>query len=72
MMYLTVKKYLNRIRLLIHGHNCDRCNGPHAKLVIDATPTGKRIDGKTGLQTRTFAVKSANWLCAKCRDDKQS
>jgi hypothetical protein len=51
---------------------CERCGGSGAGLVIDAIPAGKRVDGKTGLVTKTFTVKSADWLCPECRRVKKT
>ncbi len=54
-------------KFLFLDRPCERCGGPGAGLVIDAVPAGKRVDGKTGLVTKTFTVNSADWVCRGCR-----
>jgi hypothetical protein len=56
-----------RFLTALRGHPCEKCGKGPTKLVVDATRTGKRIDGKTGLVTKTFAVRSCAWLCSECR-----
>lgn len=55
------------LRRLWSGSPCERCGEPGAKLVVDAVPAGKRVDGATGLVTRTYNVRSCEWLCGRCR-----
>lgn len=63
-MFDVLRTFLRALR----GHPCDDCGAKvPTKLVVDADRTGKRIDGRTGLVTKTFRVKSCRWLCAGCR-----
>jgi hypothetical protein len=67
-----LKRRWDANKYLILPRPCERCGGSGAGLVIDAIPAGKRVDGKTGLVTKTFTVKSADWLCRECRRVKKT
>jgi hypothetical protein len=57
-----------RLKALLLGHACGRCGRRPAKLVIDATPAGKKLDGRTGQVIKTYAVRRCEFLCPACRE----
>lgn len=63
-----MRNFIRRLLRSIKGHPCDRCGALPTKLVVDAVRTGKRLDGKTGLVTKTFRVNGCEFLCPKCRE----
>jgi hypothetical protein len=66
-MWGWLKRLWDRYKYLVIPRPCERCGGPGASLVIDAIPSGKKVDGKTGLVTKTYTVRSADWVCRACR-----
>lgn len=64
--------WIKRLKWLFVARPCERCGGPDASLVIDAIPAGKKVDGRTGLVTKTFTVRSADWVCRGCRRKAQA
>ena len=66
-MWRAVRAWLRR---LARGSTCERCGAPGAKLVIEAVPAGKRIDGKTGMRVKSYTVTTADWLCPGCRNQR--
>ncbi len=58
---------INRLVRALKGHVCERCGASPAKLVVDAVKTATKMDGRARTVTKTFAVKSCQWLCTECR-----
>lgn len=66
-MFAWLKRRWAANKFLFVARPCEVCGGPGASLVIDAVPAGKKVDGKSGLVTKTFTVRSAGWVCRECR-----
>lgn len=64
---MKIRTLFRAVRRFFRGTPCDRCGGPGAALVIDAVPAERKIDGRSGVSVKTYAVKSSGWLCPACR-----
>jgi hypothetical protein len=66
-MLAWIRRRWDANKFLFMSRPCEKCGGTGASLVVDAIPAGKKVDGRTGLVTKTFTVRRADWVCQTCR-----